>query len=101
MFTRNAKAERGHFMSYIDVNKMISARQASFCTGLSYETLKAICQTVNIPVVAIGGINKENILKLSGSGADGVALVSAIFAAKNIEEECKELRKLSEEMVNS
>ena len=32
---------KGHFMSYIDVNRKISARQASFCTGLSYETLKA------------------------------------------------------------
>ena len=41
MFTRNAKAERGLYMSYIDVNRKISARQASFCTGLSYETLKA------------------------------------------------------------
>ena len=40
IFTHNEKVKRGHFMSYIDENRMISARQASFCTGLSYETLK-------------------------------------------------------------
>lgn len=38
-------------------------------------------------------------MKLAGSGADGVALVSAIFGAKNIEEECRELRRLSEQMI--
>ena len=63
------------------------------------ETLRAICQAVNIPVVAIGGINKENIAALSGTGVDGVALVSAIFGADDIEGACRELRALSEEMV--
>lgn len=63
------------------------------------ETLRAICQAVNIPVVAIGGINKENIAALSGTGVDGVALVSAIFGADDIEGACRELCALSEEMV--
>ena len=63
------------------------------------ETLRAICQAVNIPVVAIGGINKENIAALCGTGVDGVALVSAIFGADDIEGACRELRALSEEMV--
>lgn len=86
---------------YLGVGAVFSTTTKLDAHDVSYETLKAICQAVSIPVVAIGGINKGNILKLSGSGADGVALVSAIFAAKNIEEECKELRKLSVEMVNS
>ena len=94
------KAEKSG-ADYLGVGAVFNTTTKLDAHEVSYETLKAICQTVNIPVVAIGGINKENILKLSGSGADGVALVSAIFAAKNIEEECKELRKLSEEMVNS
>ena len=67
--------------------------------AVSHETLKAICDAVSIPVVAIGGIYKHNILELSGTGIDGVALVSAIFSANNIEEECSELLKLSEKMV--
>lgn len=68
---------------------------------LPKETLRDICAAVDIPVVAIGGIGKSNISQLSGSGVDGVALVSAIFAADDIENECRLLRKLSEEMVNA
>ena len=64
------------------------------------KTLKDICDAVDIPVVAIGGINKANINELAGSGVDGVALVSAIFSAEDIESECRELRRLSEEMIS-
>lgn len=68
---------------------------------MSNGTLRAICGAVDVPVVAIGGINRGNILSLAGSGVDGVALVSAIFSADNIEEACRELRALSEKMVRS
>ena len=63
------------------------------------ETLRAICDAVDVPIVAIGGINRGNILRLAGSGVDGVALVSAIFSAEDIEGTCRELRALSEKMV--
>ena len=66
---------------------------------LPHETLKAICDAVEIPVVAIGGIHKENILQLKGTGVNGVALVSAIFGAEDIEAECRELRALSEQII--
>ena len=66
---------------------------------LPISEVKAICDAVDIPVVAIGGINKGNILQLSSSGVDGIAVVSAIFSAENIEEECKQLRALSLEMI--
>ena len=66
---------------------------------LPLETLKNICSSVKIPIVAIGGINKDNILQLAGSGIDGVALVSAIFGATDIETECRMLRRLAEEVV--
>ena len=68
---------------------------------LSKETLRAICDAVDVPVVAIGGIGKSNIGQLAGTGIDGVALVSAIFSADDIESECRTLRRLSEEMVNA
>ena len=64
------------------------------------EILGVICAAVDVAVVAIGGINRDNLLKLSGSGLDGVALVSAIFSAEDIEGTCRELRELSEKMVN-
>lgn len=69
--------------------------------SVSHNTLKEICNAVSIPVVAIGGINKSNIMELSGTGVDGVALVSAIFASKDIEKECCELLSLSERMVKA
>lgn len=57
-----------------------------------------ICSSVNIPVCAIGGINKNNLPELKGTGIDGVALVSAIFASENITDECRELLKISREV---
>ena len=62
------------------------------------ETLRAICDAVSIPVVAIGGISKANLLELAGTGVDGVALVSAIFSAADIAAECRLLYGLSQEM---
>ena len=66
---------------------------------LPRQTLIDICNAVDVPVVAIGGIHKDNILQLRGTGVDGVALVSAIFSAKDIEAECRELKALSEQIV--
>ena len=59
---------------------------------ISRETAKAICAAVEIPVTGIGGITPENLPELKGIGLDGVALVSAIFSAENIEQRCRELR---------
>ena len=66
---------------------------------ISFETLKEICTAVRIPVVAIGGISKENILQLSGSGICGVAVISAIFAQQDIMNAARELKILAERMV--
>jgi len=63
------------------------------------KTLKCICDAVSIPVAAIGGITKENILQLSGSGVDGVAVVSAIFAQKDKSKAAFDLLNLSRKMV--
>ena len=81
----------------LGVGAMFSTSTKADADVLPVETLAAICEAVSIPVVAIGGINKRNMKELAGTGADGVALVSAIFGAEDIEAECKELRKLSEE----
>ena len=64
---------------------------------MTRETLSAITSAVSIPVVAIGGIHRGNILELAGTGIAGVAVVSGIFAAENIEEECRLLRRLAEQ----
>lgn len=83
---------------YLGVGAMFTTTTKLDANHVSFDTLKAICEAVTIPVVAIGGISKANMLELAGSGADGVALVSAIFAAEDIEEECRELGTLSRKM---
>lgn len=59
---------------------------------MTKELLQSICQSVTIPVVAIGGIHRGNIAFLEGTGIRGAAVVSGIFAAADIEEECRILR---------
>ena len=85
----------------LGVGAMFSTSTKTDVNVLPKETLRDICAAVDIPVVAIGGIGKSNISQLASTGVDGVALVSAIFAADDIESECRLLRKLSEEMVNA
>lgn len=84
---------------YLGVGAVFGTTTKADAKPLDRETLQEICEAVSIPVVAIGGVNKENIWKLKGTGVDGVALVSAIFAAEDIEKECRELRHLSDAMV--
>lgn len=80
---------------YLGAGAMFSTSTKPDAKGISCQMLKDICASVDIPVVAIGGINRENILQLSGLGMDGVALVSAIFAARDIEAQCRELKELA------
>lgn len=68
---------------------------------MSMDTLRSICQAVDIPVVAIGGIHRGNILELAGTGIAGAAVVSGIFAAEDISAECRELRVLVDRIIHS
>lgn len=86
---------------YLGLGSVFSTSTKTDVELMSRETLKAICAAVRIPTVAIGGISSENILKLSGSGVDGAAVVSAIFGAKNPGEATAGLLKLAEKMVQS
>ena len=85
---------------YLGCGAVFSTSTKSDVTSLCYDELKKICLSVDIPVVAIGGINTGNILNLAGSGIDGIAVASAIFGAQNVALACGELRKLSEKAVN-
>ena len=78
---------------------------AAFVTGtksdaapISRETIRAITQAVDIPVVAIGGIGPENILDLAGCGLDGVAVVSALFAREDTAQAARQMRALAEQI---
>ena len=59
----------------------------------STETLDDICKAVNIPVNAIGGLNKDNIFVLKGIGISGICAVSAIMKADDPQKAAEELKK--------
>ena len=65
---------------------------------MTKELLQAICHAVSLPVVAIGGINRDNILELEGTDISGVAVVSGIFAADDIAAECRHLRSIVQQI---
>lgn len=83
---------------YLGVGAAFQTGSKSDVNVIDHKIYKEICQAVNIPVVAIGGINKENILQLSKKGLSGVAVISAIFASPDIEEAARELRSLAEKV---
>ena len=85
----------------LGVGAMFSTATKTDADVLPKQVLRDICAAVDIPVVAIGGISKENMAELKGTAVDGVALVSAIFAAEDIAGECRLLRRMSEEMVKA
>ena len=86
---------------YIGVGAIFSTSTKKNARSMTMEQLKEIVSSVSIPVVAIGGISTENILQLRGSGVDGVAVVSAIFAAENPGKATANLLKLAKQVVAS
>lgn len=95
--TEAQKAKKGG-ADYLGVGAVCATSTKKDANVVSKAEIKKICESVDIPIVAIGGIKKENIETLKGTDVDGVAVVSAIFGAKNITEDTKELRRIVEEM---
>lgn len=86
---------------YLGAGAVFGSTTKTNVTALSHATLRAICDAVSLPVVAIGGITRENLPRLAGTGVAGVAVVSAIFAAEDITAASRELRALSDAMTQS
>lgn len=82
---------------YLGVGAVFNTTTKADASEVSLMTLKKICEAVSIPVVAIGGIKKENILQLKGSKIDGIAVVSAIFGEREIVGATKELVSLTKQ----
>ncbi len=78
---------------YLGVGAIFGTQTKSDAKPLDFQTLKRICTVSGIPVVAIGGVNGSNVLKLKGSGIAGAAIVSAIFAQPDIAAAANDLRK--------
>ena len=77
---------------YLGVGAMFPTGTKTDTVPTSADTLKAICAAVSIPVVAIGGVNAENLPTLAGTGIAGAAVVSAIFSQSDLTAAARALR---------
>lgn len=84
---------------YLGVGAVFPTSSKDDANEVTYETLKAICSAVSIPVVAIGGITQENVHQLAGSGICGAAVISAIYAKPDIKKAATELKKAVKETI--
>ena len=84
---------------YLGVGAVFPTGSKDDADDISHDTLQAICEAVQIPVIAIGGISKNNVLQLKERGICGIAVISAIFAQPDIQAATEELKNLTEKMV--
>ena len=89
--------ERG--ADYLGVGAVFATGSKDDADDVSHDTLQAICEAVDIPVVAIGGISKENVGQLAGRGLAGIAVISAIFGQPDIEAAAADLKQRTAAMV--
>lgn len=88
-----------HGADYLGVGAVFPTGSKDDAAEVSYDTLKAICDAVKIPVIAIGGITEDNVTELSKSGICGIAVISALYAKEDIKSAAQRLRKNTEAAV--
>ena len=94
-----AKAAKAQGADYLGVGAVFPSPTKANAIRITADMFTAIKQSTDLPAVAIGGINKDNILTLKDHGADGAAVVSAVFAAEDIEAAASQLKELAEQIV--
>lgn len=90
-----------HGADYLGVGAVFPTDSKDDATEVPHKTLKAICEAVSIPVIAIGGITQENVSTLAGSGICGIAVISAIYAQPDIRKAAQDLKIATAEMVKA
>lgn len=90
-----------HGADYLGVGAVFPTGSKDDAAEVPHETLKAICEAVSIPVIAIGGITQENVYTLAGSGICGIAVISAIYAQPDIKKAAENLKAATEKMVKA
>ena len=83
---------------YLGVGAVFKTGSKDDADDVSHDTLKAICEAVSIPVIAIGGITVDNVAELEGTGICGIAVISAIFAKTDIKEATNKLLETVKEI---
>ncbi len=86
---------------YLGVGAVFPTGSKDDADDVSHETLKAICDAVSIPVIAIGGITVDNTPELAGTGICGIAVISAIYAADDIPAATAKLKEVTKNTINS
>lgn len=86
---------------YLGVGAVHATGTKSEAKPLTWQDIKDICDSVTIPITAIGGVKLDNMLELRGTGVDGVAIVSGIFAAPNIEQATAQLLAQARKLVEA
>ena len=85
--------------NYLGVGALFPSPTKQNAIRITKEDLQSICQSVSIPVVAIGGITLENLPLLADGGMDGIAVVSALFGADDICSAARNLKMCAAEVV--
>ena len=90
------QAQRAQAMGadYLGSGAIFGSTTKTNAKPMTMDQLRAITESVDIPVVAIGGISGKNMAQLAGTGIVGAAVVSGIFAAQDIEAESRHLREI-------
>lgn len=83
---------------YLGVGAMFSTATKNDATDVSNQELLNITTNIDLPIVAIGGINQSNCLQLKGTKIDGIAIVSAIMAADDIKAATQQLKRLAKDI---
>lgn len=94
-----AELAEKHGADYLGVGAVFPTGSKNDATEVSFDTLQEICEHVHIPVIAIGGITRDNVVELSQSGICGIAVISAIFGQTNIEAATADLKKQTKKML--
>ena len=84
-----AEREGADFVTFSPI--YYTPSKADYGEPQGLERLEEVCNKVNIPVYALGGIKQENVRDVMGRGASGVAMISAILGAKDIKAETEKL----------
>jgi thiamine-phosphate pyrophosphorylase len=86
-----ATAAQSDGADYIAVGSIYPTSSKETAKVVGVEVLRQIRQAVSLPVVAIGGINKDNVAEILAAGADSVAVISAILKAEDVEEATRQI----------
>ena len=83
---------------YLGVGAAFGSNTKLDAKAINHKTIKTISETVDIPVVAIGGINRQSALELKGTNVRGIAVISDLFAHDDVKKAAQTLRSLAEQV---